>query len=328
MTASHDAASYPLVAVVGPTACGKSALAMVLARKYGGEIVNYDSVQVFKRFDIGTAKPSLNDRGLIPHHLIDVAKPDETFTAGDFARQARSVLTDIRSRGALPILVGGTGLYLRALLEGLFSGPQRNEQIRERLRHRAQWKGVPYLHRLLSRWDPEAASRIAPQDSHRLIRALEIYLSTRKTQSEFFRQPREALQGFTVLKIGLNPPRKELYTRINDRVSKMFELGLVKEARAILDCGVDLRSKPFHSLGYQQVVKHLRGQYSEAEAVAETQQSTRRYAKRQMTWFRKEAGVNWFVGFGEDPVLQEEVSHFLESTAGLRGFFLGGDRGQ
>ncbi len=305
-------ASYPLIALVGPTASGKSALAMALAKRFPIEIVNYDSIQVYKLFDIGSDKPSPEDRARVPHHLIDLLDPQETFTAGEFARRARSILNEIQGRRHLPMLVGGTGLYLRALIDGLFEGPRRNEAVRQRLRERAERRGVPYLHRVLARWDPAAASRIAPQDGHRLIRALEIFLSTRRTQSEFFLQPRQALGGYSVLKIGLNPPRKELYTRINNRVSEMFCRGLLEEARSILYGGVVSSVKPFQSLGYKQALEMIDGQVDEAQAVEETQRATRRYAKRQMTWFRKDPAVTWFDGFGDEIAIQREISNFLE----------------
>ncbi len=327
MKPSADPANYPLLVLLGPTASGKSALAMVLAGRFHGEIVNYDSIQVFKYFSLGSAKPSPSDRERIAHHLIDILEPEELFTAGEYARRARSVLLQIQERGHLPILVGGTGLYLRALLEGLFEGPQRNEALRNRLRLQARGRGVVYLHRLLNRFDPAAANRIAPQDSHRLIRALEIYLSGRKTQSEFFRQPRISLKGFSPIKIGLNPPRKELYTRINRRVEEMFRLGLVSEAKGILDRGVTSAAKPFQSLGYKQAVQLIQGQGTERQAVEETQRATRQYAKRQMTWFRKEDGVKWFAGFGDELDIQQGIFNFLEFECGLQELVGGGRRG-
>ncbi|MDD5541685.1 MAG: tRNA (adenosine(37)-N6)-dimethylallyltransferase MiaA [Acidobacteriia bacterium] len=324
MSSAHPPVPYPLVAVLGPTASGKSALATVIALRFHGEIINYDSIQVFKYFDIGSAKPSRDEQTRVPHHLLDLLEPNETFTAGEFARRARSVLEDLRRRGRLPVLAGGTGLYLRALLEGLFEGPQRDEALRTRLRDRARLRGSPYLHRILSRWDPDAAARIAPQDSHRLIRALELYLSSNTTQTEFFSKPRQALQGFSPIKIGLNPPRKELYTCINRRVGEMFNSGLITETQDVLARGVDPGSKPLQSLGYSQVVQYLRGQLSRKEALEGAQQATRRYAKRQWTWYRKETGVVWFNGLGSDRVIQQDVLNFLEFNSGVKELTSGG----
>ncbi len=219
MNAQPPPRSEPLLVVIlGPTASGKSALAVQLAQQFTGEIVSCDSVALYRYFEIGTAKPTREQRALVPHHLLDIAEPDEPFTAGEYARQARAVIHEIAQRGRLPIVVGGTGLYLRALLEGLFPGPQRSEDLRQRLRARAAKRGSPYLHRLLTRLDPEAASKIHANDLPKLIRAIEVCLSSKAQMSELWKQRgRDSLRGFQVLRIGLNPPREKLYERINQR---------------------------------------------------------------------------------------------------------------
>jgi tRNA dimethylallyltransferase len=304
------AASDPLLVVIlGPTASGKSALAISLAERFSGEIVSCDSVAVYRNFEIGTAKPSREDRARIPHHLIDVAEPDEPFTAGEYARQARAALNGISQRGRLPIVVGGTGLYLRALLEGLFPGPQRSDELRERLRARATERGSAYLHCLLQRLDPASAAAIHPNDTPKLIRAIEVCLTARGPMSELWEQGRDPLQGFRVLRIGLNPAREQLYDRINRRAAQMFDDGLVAETQTLLERYGDV--SPIHSLGYEQALQHIRGELTLAQAIAAAQQGHRNYAKRQMTWFRREPNVTWLEGFGDDPVIREQANSNL-----------------
>src|SRR5438045_1052002 len=223
-----------LVAIVGPTASGKTALSLALAERFGGEIVNCDSVAVYRDFNLGTAKPSPEERARAPHHLLDIVAPTEHFTAGDYARAARTVLAEIRTRGRVPIVVGGTGLYLRALLEGLFAGPPRSEELRERLRERAAERGAPYLHRLLARLDRDAAARIHANDTPKLIRAVEVCLGSRRRMTELWQEGREPLRGFRIARIGLDPDRAALYARINARAEQMFAAGLVEETRDLI----------------------------------------------------------------------------------------------
>ena len=294
-----------LLVILGPTASGKSSLAIHLAESFHGEIVSCDSVAVYRNFEIGTAKPSAADRARIPHHLIDVAEPGEPFTAGEYARQARASIADISSRKKLPIVVGGTGLYLRALLEGLFPGPQRSDQLRERLRSRADERGPAHLHRILRHLDPAAASNIHPNDASKLVRAIEVCLTAREPMSELLReQGRDPLRGYRILRIGLNPPREQLYDRINRRAAQMFADGLVAETRSLLALYGDARNvTPIHSLGYSQASQHLRGELTLEQAIPAAQQGHRNYAKRQMTWFRREPDVTWLEGFGDDQAI-------------------------
>ncbi|HXG32088.1 MAG TPA: tRNA (adenosine(37)-N6)-dimethylallyltransferase MiaA [Bryobacteraceae bacterium] len=295
-----------LVAVVGPTGAGKSELALRIAQEFGGEIVNCDSLQIYRHLDIGTAKLRPEERRGIPHHLMDVAEPHEVFSAGEYARRARQVLREIAARGRLPVVCGGTGFYLRALLEGLFPGPQRDEALRQRLAAReARRPGL--LYRLLRRLDPASAARIHPSDRHKLIRAVEVCLLLRRPLSEAFTLGRDRLEGFRVLKIGLDPPREALYQRLNERCRKMFEAGLVDETRRILELGYAPDVKPLGSHGYRQAVQMLRGELTYEQALYYAQRDTRRYAKRQWTWFRREPDIVWFRGFGDDPAVQQEV---------------------
>lgn len=313
-------ASNPLLVVIlGPTASGKSSLAITLARRFNGEIVSCDSVAVYRDFEIGTAKASLADRALVPHYLIDIADPGETFTAGEYARQGRAVIAEISRRGKLPIVVGGTGLYLRALLEGLFPGPQRSEELRERLREKAAQRGSSHLHRILARLDSSSASQIHPNDAPKLIRAIEVCLAARQPMTELWEaRGRDQLTGYGILRLGLNPDRQQLYARINHRAAAMFEHGLVDETRQLLAKHPLLSaSAPFTSLGYRQAIAHLAGELTLAEAIALTQQGHRNYAKRQMTWFRREPEVTWLSGFGDDKgIIADTIAMIQDRPAG------------
>lgn len=294
-----------VLALVGPTGSGKSELAMVLARNLDGEIVSCDSVQVYRGFDIGSAKT--------PAHLVDIAGPEEVFTAGEYARRGRAVLAEIASRGHLAIVVGGTGFYLRALLEGLFPGPERDERLRARLLLRAG-RRPGSLHRILSRLDPASASRIHAHDVNKTIRALEVCLIAREPLSKLFGKGRDPLAGFRIIKAGLNPPREALYARLDHRFMRMIDNGLLDEVRRILSCGIDPEAKPFESVGYRQALAAVRGELSLDAAIASAQMETRRYAKRQMTWFRREPNVTWFQGFGDCPELQKQVFDFAQRS--------------
>ena len=290
----------------GPTASGKTALALTVARHFNGEIVNCDSVAMYRDFDIGTAKPSAAERAEVPHHLLDFVDPTANVTAGEYARQARQVLGEISGRVRLPIVSGGTGLYLRALLEGLFAGPQRSEDLRNNLRRRAEESGPERLHRILQRLDVSAAERIHANDVPKVIRAIEVCLASRRPMTELLHQGREPLRGFRVLRLGLNPEREALYTRINQRAANMFEQGLIAEAEQLWEkYGNDAR--PLTSLGYKQAIQALRGEIDRKQALEAAQQAHRNYAKRQMTWFRREPHVHWLSSFGDDSDVQSEA---------------------
>ncbi|MBZ5664667.1 MAG: tRNA (adenosine(37)-N6)-dimethylallyltransferase MiaA [Acidobacteriia bacterium] len=294
-----------VVVVLGPTASGKTTLALAIARRFRGEIVNCDSVAMYRDFDIGTAKPSAAERAAIPHHLLDCVDPLADVTAGEYARQARQALRDIEQRKNLPIVSGGTGLYLRALLEGLFPGPQRSEEVRDKLRARAEKRGAQHLHRILQRLDSSAASRIHANDVPKVIRAIEVCLAARQPMTELWQQGREPLQGFRILRLGLNPEREVLYARINQRAAKMFDEGLIAETKTLLEKYGE-QARPLTSLGYKQALQFLRGELDRESALAAAQQAHRNYAKRQMTWFRREPDVYWLAGLGDDPAIQAE----------------------
>jgi tRNA dimethylallyltransferase len=299
-----------LVVILGPTGSGKSHLGLTLAEAFGGEIVNCDSVQVYRHLDAGSAKTPVAERRGIPHHLIDVAEVDEHFTAGDFKRLARQAVFSILSRGKIPVVVGGTGLYLRALLEGLSEAPQRDEALRERLGNIAA-RRPRALHRLLAAKDQSAASRIHPNDQQKLIRAIEMIAVSGEAASAVQDRPRDALTGVSVVKLGLNPPRSELHERLNERCIFMFEHGLMEEAASLLAAGHPAGCKAMQSLGYKQALAVLNGGASWNSALDEYQTKTRQYAKRQITWFRSEPTVHWLCGFGDDESIRNEALAFL-----------------
>jgi tRNA dimethylallyltransferase len=288
-----------LVVLLGPTASGKTALSLSLAEHFSGEVVSCDSVAVYREMEIGTAKPSREERARIAHHLIDVVSPAEPYTAGDYSRQARLNIREITARGKVPIVTGGTGLYLRALLEGLFSGPQRNEELRERLRESAERRQPGWLHKVLRRFDPESAQRIHPNDTPKLIRAIEVCLAARQPMSQALLAGRDPLTGYHILRIGLNPERRLLYQRIDHRAAEMFSRGLMEETAALLaHYGQECRA--LDSLGYRQAKEVLMGAMTREEAIVAAQQGHRNYAKRQLTWFRREPGVLWIDRFGNN----------------------------
>jgi tRNA dimethylallyltransferase len=310
----ETAESEPLLLVIlGPTASGKTALSLAVAKRFDGEVVNCDSVAMYREFNIGTAKPTPSERAQAPHHLLDFVDPTQPVTAGEYARQARAVLSEIGARRHLPIVVGGTGLYLRALLDGLFPGPERSEDLRERLREGAARRGSPYLHRILQRLDKATAQNVHPNDVPKLIRAVEVCLSSRSRMSDLWQKGRDPLRGFRILRLGLDPDRAVLYERINRRAQQMFECGLVEETRGLLEkYGEDAR--PLASLGYKQASQFLRGEISQAQALQLSQQGHRNYAKRQMTWFRREPDVVWLRGFGDDEATQAEALQTLSAA--------------
>jgi tRNA dimethylallyltransferase len=316
--------NLPLVAVIGPTASGKSALGVWLAEQLGGEVVACDSTQLYRGFDVGTAKPSPAERRGVPHHLLDVLAPDEPATAGGYRQLALAALADLRARTRLPVFTVGTGLYLRALLEGLADVPQRSEELRERLRLSAHDHQAGHLHRILSRLDREAARKISAADEQKLIRAIEVCLLAKMPLSELHRTGRTPLQGWRVLKIGLAPDREALNARIHARTETMLANGWLDEVRSLLATGLPETAKAFDFIGYRELREVARDRMTLDEARAAIQQATRRYAKRQLTWFRRESAVHWLAGFGDAPPIQQQALRWLReqrvtSTAAGRG---------
>ncbi len=305
-------ASSPRLAVLilGPTGSGKTALSLALGRQFNGEILSCDSVAVYRGMDIGSAKPTAEERALLPHHLIDVADPDHAFTAGEYSRLARAAMREITARQHLPIVTGGTGLYLRALTDGLFSGPARQQELRDRLRRSHQRHGAAWLHRLLARLDPATAARIHANDTPKLIRAIEVCLAARKPMSQVL--ARDPLTGYRLLRIGLNPPRQQLYEQLNQRCAEMFAAGLVEETRNLLTHFGTV--KALDSLGYRQAQSVLEGTCSIDEAIKDAQQGHRNYAKRQLTWFRREPSVHWIAAFGNEAEAQHTAIDLLQQA--------------
>jgi len=283
-----------LVAIVGPTASGKSALALRLARERSGEIVSCDSLQVYRGLDVGSAKATRAERAEVEHHLLDVAEPGEVFSAADYARLARAALDAVRARGRLPIVAGGTGLYLRALLVGLFEGPPRDEALRRRLEALGERFGDERLHRLLGRVDPVAARRIGPRDRVRVVRALEVYRATGRPISQEQGRGSEPLRGYRTLLVGLDPGRDALRLAVLARTRRMLEAGLIDEVRGLVSRGLDPLARPLQAIGYRQALSVLRGEMTVEEAESAIVTATMRFAKRQMTWFRHQADVQWF----------------------------------
>jgi tRNA dimethylallyltransferase len=301
----------PGIAIVGPTASGKTLLGLSLAARYGGEIVSCDALQVYQGMDIGTAKATAAERGFVPHHMLDLRNPDEDYSAGDYQRDARAALENIRRGGSIPFVVGGTGFYLRALIDGFFEGPTRSEAIRARLRLIIRGGKTQLLYRVFQRIDPESADRIDRADTARIIRAFEIYLLTGKPMSWWRRQPRNALTGFRWLKLGISLPRPLLYEKINRRVEEMFANGFVEEVRR-LATRFPSSCQAFKAIGYCQIANYLNGRITLEQAVETTQQESRRYAKRQLTWFRSDSTILWLDGSASSEELQKQGAQVVE----------------
>jgi tRNA dimethylallyltransferase len=305
---------YPAIAVMGPTASGKTVLGEALAERFHGEIVTCDALQVYRYMDIGTAKPSAHGREKIPHHMLDLRSPCDDFSAGDYQRLGRDVLRTMAASGRIPFVVGGTGFYLRALIDGLFEGPGRSDELRTRMRRIIAGRGAASLHHALGRVDPEIAERLAPADAERIMRAYEIYLLSGRTMSWWQSRPKNRLAGYRWLKLGIRWPRKELYARIGRRVEEMFERGFVAEVQALVgrfprDCHA------FRAIGYRQIIAHLEGRSSLEQAIEDTERESRRYAKRQLTWFHADPEVLWLDATpGPDALLAQAgdlVARFL-----------------
>jgi tRNA dimethylallyltransferase len=308
------AATVPLVVLIlGPTGSGKTALSLAIGKQFNGEIVSCDSVAVYRGMDLGTAKPTAQERARLPHHLVDIADPDQPFTAGEYSRLARQALRDITSRNRLPIVTGGTGLYLRALTDGLFAGPARQQDLRDRLKRSHERHGGAWLHRLLERLDTASAARIHSNDTPKLIRAIEVCVAARQPMSQVL--ARNPLTGYRLLRIGLNPPRQQLYERLNQRCAAMFNAGLVEETRALFSRYGAVTA--LDSLGYRQALAVLNGGSTLESAIAAAQQGHRNYAKRQLTWFRREPDVHWLAGFGDNVDTQRNAIDLVQ------GAFLG-----
>jgi tRNA dimethylallyltransferase len=300
----------PGIVILGPTASGKTRLAMELALQFRGEIVSCDALQIYRGMDIGTAKAGKSEREVVQHHMIDIRDPDKDFSAGDYQRTAREAIQGIHKRGRVPFVVGGTGFYLRALIDGLFEGPGRSEELRVRMRNIIRRKNPAVLHRALARIDPQSAARISQSDAERIIRAYEVYLLTGRNMSSWQLQPRDAFAGYRWLKIGIDIPRELLYEKINQRVDEMFGSGLLDEVRELLQ----KFSKQAHALkaiGYRQALEYLEGTVPLPQAIEETKKESRHYAKRQLTWFRSDHEIIWLDGSLDSAKLQERAGELI-----------------
>jgi tRNA dimethylallyltransferase len=299
----------PVLAIVGPTATGKSALGMALAERLSGEIINADALQVYRGFDIGTAKPGAEERARVPHHLIDILEPHEPYSAGEFARRAQEAIAEIHGRGRMPIVVGGSGLYLRALFQGMSPMPPGDPEIRRKLRERLDEEGLPALVQELWRLDPATAARLKPGDTQRVLRAIEVFLAAGRPLSALIAEQPFGTQRIAAIHVGLTVPRGILYDQIAGRVSRMMEAGWLEEVAGLLRQGLSPGLPAFQAIGYRQLVRHLIGEGSLSEAVGETIQATRRFAKRQETWFRKESDVTWILGQDLEQRIPQVIDH-------------------
>lgn len=300
----------PILVILGPTATGKSALGMELCRRLGGEIVNADALQVYRGLDVGTAKPPPEDRAEIPHHLIDILEPSQRFSAGEFARLARAAVADIETRGAVAVVVGGSGLYLRAFLEGMSPIPRGDEALRRRLEERLEAEGLPSLYRQLEQLDPATAERLPPADRQRILRALEVVEASGRPLSEWIAERPFGARRIQALRIGLTLPRTILYHRIADRVQAMIDRGWVQEVELMLGQGITPEAPAFQAIGYRQLVRYLTGAWSLDRALDDIIGATRRYAKRQMTWFRKEREIRWMSALSVSGAITSLVHDF------------------
>jgi len=303
-----------LIAILGPTATGKSALGLAVAERFGGEIINCDSTAVYRGFDIGTDKVAPADRRGIRHHLIDIADPTEEYTAAQYARDAATVIRDIHARGRLPVLVGGTGFYYRALTRGLFPGPGRDAALRRRLESIAERRGAPFLHRMLRKVDPPSAVRIQPRDLKRLVRALEVFLLTGRALTAHFSDTTSPIPDVDITAVALRLPAAQISERVTRRVDEQFARGLLDEIRTLLARGTPEDARPFGGLVYRQALEHLRGVRDEASTRALIAQENRRYARRQLIWFRKEPNLTWFEGPGESPGTIDAVTRLIHAS--------------
>jgi tRNA dimethylallyltransferase len=306
---------YPLLAILGPTASGKSSLALQLATRYKGEIVSCDSTAVYRGFDIGTDKVPADEQQGIRHHLIDVADPTEEYSAARYARESAAVIRDIQARGHWPILVGGTGFYYRALTRGLFPGPGRNEPLRNRLERVADRRGVESLHRMVRRIDPESGHRIQARDRKRLIRALEVFYLTGRPLTDHFADTVSPLEGMAIVTLALKPAMSEIADRVARRVEAQFARGIADEVRGLLARGVPEDAQPFKGLVYRQVLEWLHGVRDEAATRALIVRENLRYARRQLIWFRKEPNLVWFQGTGDEPSTRAAVEEAIAARA-------------